>query len=225
MKKEEIAYDILKPCFRKKLGFNQLIKKLGDKDRESFVWLGAFWAVMSGMERKYYKQSTSLIIIFSVIESLDSPKRYQDFFTWLNSKRLEKYLSVSGHNVSGSLSQLKDEWKRTYGASEKFRWFFNNYVSKEDKEKILRKFEVKKKGDASLHKLGDVKQLSAEFSTFAISLRNKFVHRAKLIDVFSPPMLVFPSEGYVVKIGLSFSELEEIIKRAFVRYFQEKVVG
>ena len=98
-----------------------------------------------------------LIVLFGLVEKIMSNHEYVPFFNFIN-KRKEQC-------NNGQTQDVIDEWIKKYGANEKMRKFFKDYITEDEKKQILTAIAK----DNTFNDLDD-------FIKKVIDYRSKFVH-------------------------------------------------
>jgi hypothetical protein len=144
-----------------------------------FIYLSSFWKVMGDDYHGAYPQSIQLIVIFSIIEKLYENERFIDFYTWLDSGKVERERKRSHKKIADVIQNLKEQWRIEYGVSEKFRRFSRECLSDEDKNYFLGYFTVTNSNNKK-----SITSSIDEISGIIINLRNAFIHSACTVDAF-----------------------------------------
>ncbi len=218
----KFSWKLLAENFKDRKEFNEFVASLNPDNKNKFIWLSAFWYIMGNKPKMAYKQTQKIIVSFSVIESLYEEDEYQDFFTWLNTKRLKEKTKEFNGDSEKILKELQTEWKNKYGSSEKMRIFLRENLSERQRQTLFNHFKIKKSGDEKFREIKNVD----EFSECLIIIRNSFIHKAKVIDVFldsksiASSMLSRISKNYIFNSPINFEFIESIFKSGFVNYFK-----
>jgi len=222
-----LSWECLKSYFTSKDDFNSFIESFANpKDKKKFIYLSAFWKVMGDDYHGAYPQSIQLIVLFSIIEKLYENERFIDFYTWLDSGKVERERKRSHKKIADVIKKLKEQWRIEYGVSEKFRRFSRECLIDEDKNFILGYFTVTN----SNNKKSITKSID-EVSGIIINLRNAFIHSAHIVDVFlSNGETTFTSifstkDNKIVDTSISFEKLIDLFKRGFIKYFRERCIS
>ena len=206
------SWGCLRKNFLHRNEFNSLVNSLGSESKNKFIWLSAFWYIMGDKPNVSYKQTQKLIVSFSVIEALYEDSEYQDFFNWLNVKQLKEK----------TLEELKKEWRNIYGSSEKMRVFLRENLNERQRQALFSHFKVKRGKDKEFRKIKDLD----EFSECLIIIRNSFIHKAKVVDVFlnqkslASSAISKISKDYTFHTAINFEFIEDLFKSGFIEYFK-----
>lgn len=215
--------------------FSDLMEKLPADKLEQFLKFGAFGAIMIGEinpQKISYYQSIKVINWFSTIEGMMSIN-YVDFFKWMDSDRLLQSFEIT-QDLKKSLEILKKEWMNQHGSSQKFRLFFQRYISLEDQYEILNGVKIKTPQDNHLRPIKDID----EFTKFILTLRNRYIHNGEILDTFIDEMkrgsaksmgflgsgsFTQTVDGVLYNIIISYEEFELIMKRGFINYYYKLI--
>jgi hypothetical protein len=219
-----LSWECLKSYFTSKDDFNSFIESFANpKDKKKFIYLSAFWKVMGDDYHGAYPQSIQLIVLFSIIEKLYENEWFIDFYTWLDSGKVERERQKSHKKTADIIQKLKEQWRSEYGVSEKCRRFSRECLSNEDRTLISAYFRITNSNNEERN----AKSID-EVSGIIISLRNAFIHSACTMDVFLSNgstyfTSIFSTKGNkVIDTSLSFEKLIDLFKRGFIKYFKER---
>jgi hypothetical protein len=98
---------------------------------------------------EYLRDATTLVLMFSIIETLQlATKKYVEFSHWLQSKecasKLEQLLEHE-HDTGQMLKSLTEDYFSTYGSIHAATDFFENFLSKKEKQQMIQDYRVRKK--------------------------------------------------------------------------------
>jgi len=150
-----------------------------------------------------------LIMMTSIIEFLNSKEDFVTFNDWIKKEGKHDELRRRGIDIW-------HEYNRIHGAAEKFRTFFNEYLTKEEKIKLMKSvqfyqrqrkeffplfcfkgaecnvqysyctFDARKEKCPAYVSEKRISKGIKEFANFLYTLRSKFVHEAKLFVLPKP---------------------------------------
>ena len=104
-----LSWKCLKSYFASQDDFNSFIESFANpKDKKKFIYLSAFWKVMGDDYHGAYPQSIQLIVLFSIIEKLYENERFIDFYTWLDSGKVERERKRSHKKIADVIKKLKE---------------------------------------------------------------------------------------------------------------------
>src|SRR5207245_1822917 len=110
------SWNCLKTYFTNEDEFNSFIESFANQeDKRKFIWLSAFWNVMGDDYPGVYRQSIQLIVIFSIVESLYENEPFEDFYSWLSSKKVEREQKKSQEKTGKVIQNLKEQWRIKHG--------------------------------------------------------------------------------------------------------------
>jgi hypothetical protein len=223
------SWSCLKTYFVSEDEFNSFIESFANhEDKKKFIWLSAFWNVMGDDYRGAYRQSIQLIVIFSIVERLYENEQYVDFYVWLDSKKVEMEQKKSHRKTGDVIQKLKEQWRKEHGSSEKFRRFSRECLNDEDKRLLYGCFTIINSNNNNKERnTNSIDEVSGIF----IKLRNIFIHRACIIDVFLSSesgaftSLFITEDNKVVVASIQFEKLIDLFKRGFIKYFREHCIS
>lgn len=199
--------------------FKEFFDKLAPIDKEKFLELSHFYYCWCKDSDIYdiLDDSFKLIIMTSIIEALMSDQDFKEFYDWFCSecsgdivKRAEE-----SNNFKKQIKFLWDEYKKVHGATKKVRNFFDNYVNKEDQERLLEGFEPTDKKPLNFnHIVG-----------FLYKMRSDFVHNADIVMLSDGRgSLGHVIDGRFLSIRITIGGILEIFELGFIEYFKARVI-
>jgi hypothetical protein len=147
------------------------------------------------------------ISIISLIESVETPNEYKDFYQWLQ-KQKDITFPVD-KKPAAILDDKYQEYKKIYGSIQATIRFFDRLDS-EDKELLEKKLKIKGK-DLSINELAKI----------LYNMRSKFVHTGEFILGFGPSMTIGYYNGKIMKNDLSIKDLCFLFERGFLKRFNK----
>lgn len=190
--------------------------KLEKPEKEKFLRICFFYY------HRYYKiknidEGLILIIIASSIEALVSEVKYKDFRSWYLSECKDRGLPIE---------ELLEQYKKIYGASKKFVYFWENFVSDGDREDFEEGSYYLDPG-YNRHKLS-----IKEASKLLYQLRSDFVHNAEYVPIANDKEpsknRTFLGSGFTYKkvhyfLGIEMNTLASIFEKGFINYFKQRI--
>lgn len=201
---------------------NVFFDKIGtDEEKDLFLRVGSFYRFLvvegkyqfsksiwnSGMS--YIDDSYKYIAIFSLIEALDSPSAYIDFYQWLHRNKKDINLDLE----TPFLSKIDDAYKKyksEYGAINAAIHFFSR-LDKEDQQFIQNSLQIKGKQSS-------LKQLSQ----FLYDIRSQFVHQANLVLNFGDVISVGRQKKKIIVVNMSIKDMCWLFEHGFLKKFGYK---
>jgi len=192
-----------------------------DQEKDLFLRVGSFYRFLviegkhqfkksiwnSGMS--YIDDTYKYIAIFSLIEALDTPSAYVDFYQWLhrNKKEIEDSPETQLFSLlDGAYKRYKSE----HGATNAAVLFFSR-LDQEDQEFIQKSLKIKGKQRS-------LKQLSQ----FLYDIRSQFVHQAHLVLNFGNTISVGRRKGKIITSNMSIADLCSLFEHGFLKRFGHK---
>ena len=189
-----------------------------DQEKDLFLRIGSFYRFLvvegkyqfeksewnSGMS--YIDDSYKYIALFSLIEALDSPRGYIDFYQWLhrNKKEIEFGSDTQFFNI---LDETYKKYKSEYGTTNAAVQFFSR-LDEDDHEFIQDSLQIKGKKRS-------IKQLSQ----FLYDIRSQFVHQANLVLNFGDIISVGRQKKQIIIINMSIKDLCRLFEHGFLKRF------
>ena len=198
--------------------FEELIKKLSDDDGFKFIRCGNFYHESKYNHDKWY---IKLIMIFSLIEEINSNEEYIDFKVFCDKESrnidIKKFKSTKQ-----LLEHLKKKYHLVHGSKQKTLSFFNRYLSSNEKKLLKNSVQIYKSDNQKCCNFKSFK----EFVDIIYLMRNNFVHSARFIPFYGDSS----STGSVKKNGKeiqistnNMSDFQNIFEEAYVRCFRAKI--
>ena len=188
-----------------------------DEDKDLFLRVGAFYRylVIEGSFRfdkedwndglSYIDDTYKYIAIFSLIEALETPPDYKDFYEWIQSKK-DTAIPLNKKPMA-ILNQMYQDYKAHHGSNRAAVRFFDRLDS-EDKAFIANKLKIN--GESS-----PLKRLSQ----LLYDLRSKFAHEARFILGFGSVVSVGTYNGNILTNNLSIDDLRRFFEYGFLKRF------
>ncbi len=189
-----------------------------DQEKDLFLRVGSFYRFLV-IEGKYkFKKSKwnggmsyiddtyKYIALFSLIEALDFPGAYVDFYQWLNRNKKE----IEDDPEAQFFSLLDDAYKKyksEYGANNAAVLFFSR-LDQEDQEFIQKSLRIKGKQRS-------LKQLAQ----FLYDIRSQFVHQAHLVLNFGDTISVGRQKGKIITSNMSITDICSLFEHGFLKRF------
>lgn len=204
------------------IDLNIFFDKIGtDEEKDLFLRVGSFYRFLvvegkyqfsksiwnSGMS--YIDDSYKYIAIFSLIEALDSPGGYIDFYQWLHRNKKDINLDLETPFFL-KIDNAYKKYKSKYGAINAAVQFFSR-LDKEDKLFIQKSLKVK-------GKQGSLKQLSQ----FLYDIRSQFVHQANLVLNFGDIISVGRQKKKIIVVNMSIKDMCWLFEHGFLKRFGHK---
>ena len=213
---------ILYAAFDNKIsgGVNDLYEKTKSFDGDTFEKL-------SNLSRFYYTQckdpdlfekldpSFKLIIMSSVIESLMSSEKFQEFDRWyFRECAVIIKEKVQQKNLDDAIKYLWQEYKSKHGAYQRFKKFFEFYLSEEEQQELLYGFR------SLNNKAVDINDIAK----WLYQMRSDFVHKAECVLLPEPLPNSTISLGHViggapVNISIDVDHILSIFEKGFFEVF------
>jgi len=188
-----------------------------DQEKDLFLRIGAFYRylIVEGSFRfdkeewnkgmSYVDDTYKYVAIFSLIEALETPADYKDFYHWIQSKRDAAFpLSKKPMSV---LDRMYQDYKAYHGSIQAAVRFFGR-LDRDDQDLI----EKKLKTHGTSPSLKSLSQLLYD-------MRSKFVHEARFILGFGPVTAVGTHNGKLVTNKLSMDDLRTLFEHGFLKRF------
>ncbi|HIP68620.1 MAG TPA: hypothetical protein EYH06_08525 [Chromatiales bacterium] len=196
----------------------ELFSAIGsEEEKDLFLRIGVFYKylIIEGSYRfsdktlnvgmSYVDDTYKYIAIFSLIEALETPAKYNDFYQWLQSK---KDLSFPvDQKPKAVLDQKYQEYKKEYGSVRAAVRFFER-LDNRDKATIGQKLQIRNKSVS----LKEIAQL-------LYNLRSKFVHEAQFVLDFETATSVGSHNGNILVNKLTINDLRTLFERGFLKRF------
>lgn len=188
-----------------------------DEEKDLFLRVGAFYKflVIEGAFRfdkkewndgmSYVDDTYKYIAIFSLIEALETPPDYKDFYEWIQNKK-DTAIPLNKKPM-GVLEQMYQDYKAYHGSIRAAVRFFDRLDS-EDKDFIEENLKINGKS-SSLKSL----------SQLLYDLRSKFVHEARFILGFGAAGSIGTHNGNVLTNYLSMDDLRRFFEHGFLKRF------
>ena len=189
-----------------------------DQEKDLFLRVGSFYRFLviegkyqfkkskwnSGMS--YIDETYKYIALFSLIEALDSPGEYFDFYQWLhrNKKEIE---ANSEMKVFSVLDDSYKKYKSEHGATHAAVLFFSR-LERDDQEFIQKSLKIRGKQRS-------LKQLAQ----FLYGIRSQFVHKACLVLNFGDKISVGRPKGKSIISNMSIKDLCNLFEHGFLKRF------
>lgn len=157
--------------------------------------------------------SYKLIIMSSLIESLMADEKFKEFNAWYSKDCPEDIKKEAlSKTLDEAIKYLWDEYKKKHGAYRKFKSFFDEYLSNDEREQLLGGF-----------KRLDGKQVSInDIARWLYQMRSDFVHASKLVLLpeANNVHLGHIVSGVPLSITMDIDNLLLIFEKGFLRYFK-----
>jgi hypothetical protein len=189
-----------------------------EQEKDLFLRVGSFYRFLviegryqfkssewnSGMS--YIDDTYKYIAIFSLIEALDSPGAYVDFYHWLqrNKNKIEMNFAKT---VIAVLDEAYKQYKSENGATQAAVLFFSR-LDQADQEFIQKRIEIRGK-QRSLKQLAQL----------LYDIRSQFVHQAHLVLNFGNKISVGRQRGQIIINNLSIKDLCMLFEHGFLKRF------
>ena len=192
-----------------------------DEDRNLFLRVGSFYRYLVVEGRflfkseewnrgmSYIDDTYKYIAIFSLIEALDSPGKYIDFYQWLQMKKKGTTLNF-GEAPMKVLSRSYQEYKDGHGSRQAAVRFFSR-LDQGDQLLIQDKLEIH-----------DQKSSIKQLAQLLYDIRSQFVHQARLIISFSGTLTVGTVNKKIVINQLSMQDLQALFEHGFLKRFEQR---
>ena len=192
-----------------------------DEEKDLFLRVGSFYRFLvvegkyqfsrsiwnNGMS--YIDDSYKYIAIFSLIEALDSPSKYIDFYQWLHRNKKDINLDIETPFLS-KIDNAYKKYKSEYGATNAAIQFFSR-LDKEDQLFIQNSLKIKGKQSS-------LKQLSQ----FLYNIRSQFVHQANLVLNFGGIISVGRQRKKNIVVNVSIKDMCWLFEHGFLKRFGHK---
>jgi len=190
-----------------------------DGEQDLFLRIGSFYRylVVEGTFRfpigdwnkgmSYIDDTYKYIAIFSLIEALETPPKFKDFYQWIKSQ----HKNVPAPSEKLPLSLLDDmykEYKTCYGSVQAAVRFFGRL---DDKDQSLIQQKLRVRG-----KVTSLKQLAQLLYEF----RSDFVHKGAFVLGFGERPTVSRHRGKVIINDLNLEDIKRLFERGFLKRFQ-----
>jgi len=188
-----------------------------DEERDLFLRIGSFYRylIVEGSFRfdkqewnkgmSYVDDTYKYVAIFSLIEALETPANYKDFYQWIQSKK-DAVLPLNKKPMS-ALDDMYRDYKAHHGSIQAAVRFFER-LDQEDQSLVEKKLKVQGTSP-SLKKL----------SQLLYDLRSKFVHEARFILGFGPVTTVGTHNGNILTNELTMNDLRILFEHGFLKRF------
>ena len=192
-----------------------------DHEKNLFLRAGSFYRFLvvegkyqfkksvwnSGMS--YIDDSYKYIALFSLIEALDSPGGYIDFYQWLHRNKKDIELD-SETPFFPKIDDAYKKYKSEYGSTNSAILFFSR-LDKEDQQFIQNSLKIKGKQSS-------LKQLSQ----FFYDIRSQFVHQTNLVLNFGEIISVGRQKKKIIVIDMSIKDMCRLFEHGFLKRFGYK---
>jgi len=191
-----------------------------DQEKDLFLRIGAFYRYLVlegsfGFDNEEWNKGMSYVddtykyvALFSLIEALETPPDYKDFYQWIQSKKDTAFpLNKKPMSV---LDHMYQDYKAYHGSIQAAVKFFGR-LDRADQELIEKKLKVRGT-NASLKSL----------SQLLYDMRSKFVHEARFIVGFGRPTAVGTYKGEVLTNKFSMDDLRMLFEHGFLKRFEWK---
>ncbi len=217
-------FDAFKIYFKDRSDFDTLLEKLKEDDKSKIIRLGFFYYIIT---KKIGYAGITLISIFSMMEAT-ALNKFRTFDQWLLAK------IKGGENISFPIADrdcfkkailsFQKEYFKKHGSSERVRRFINKYFCTEDKQKLIRGFQIKGKSIA-FDSLNFDDQIKA-IVDMLYNERNAFVHQGRLPQMSDRQGKMFgyfkiKNKNTYVSIEISINEIQKMFERAFIKFLRE----
>jgi hypothetical protein len=225
MDDKERFFDAFKKYFENRSNFDILLEKLKDEDKSKIIRLGFFYHIIT---KEIQDARITLICLFSIMEAT-APNKFKTFDQWLLGK-----IKI-GENISFPIADrdcfkkaiisFQKEYFKEYGSSERVRKFIDEYFCTEDKQQLIKGFQIKDKSIA-FDSLNFDKQIKIIVDMLYYE-RNAFIHQGRLTQISDRPdkklgYLKIKNKDQCVSIKISINEIQEMFERAFMKFLREK---
>ena len=221
---KECFFDAFKKYFKDRSDFDTLLANLKEEAKSKIIRLGFFYHIIT---KEIGHAGITLISIFSIMEAT-APNKFRTFDQWLLAK-LKR-----GGNISFPIADrdcfkkailsFQKEYFKKYGSSERVRRFINKYFCTEDKQQLIRGFQIKDKSITF-----DSLNFDNQIKTIVDMLyneRNAFVHLGRLPQMSDRQgkMLGYfkiKNKNTYVSIEISINKIQKMFERAFIKFLRE----
>lgn len=188
-----------------------------EEEKDLFLRIGAFYRylVVEGSFRfankelnegmSYIDDTYKYVAIFSLIEALETPPEYKDFYKWIQSKKDAK-LPLNKKPIS-VFDDMYKEYKKYYGSVQAAVRFFDR-LDREDQAYIENKMKINGTNSS-------VKQLSK----LLYDMRSKFAHEARFILGFGSATSIGTHNENVLTNKLTMDDLRMLFEHGFLKRF------
>ncbi len=188
-----------------------------EEEKDLFLRIGAFYRylIVEGSFRfakkewndgmSYVDDTYKYVAIFSLIEALETPPDYKDFYQWIQSKK-DTALPLNKKPMS-VLDHMYQNYKACHGSIQAAVRFFER-LDPDDQALIEKKLKVH--GTSPSPK---------KLSQLLYDMRSKFVHEARFILGFCPVTTVGTHNGSVLTNELTMDDLRTLFEHGFLKRF------
>jgi hypothetical protein len=222
---EDCFFDAFKKYFKDRPDFDTMLGKLRYESKSKIIRLGFFYHIIT---KEIGHAGITLISIFSIMEAIDQNK-FRTFDQWLLAKiKKDKNIPFPIANQTGfkdAIISFQKEYYQKHGSSEKVRRFISKYYKTEDKQLLIRSFQIKDQS-VGFDNLNFVDQIKT-IVDMLYNERSAFVHQGQLppiTDHHDKMLGNFKIKGKnsYVSIEISINTFQEMFERAFMNFFGEK---
>jgi len=187
------------------------------EEKDLFLRIGAFYRYLvvegsfSFTKKEWNKGMTYIddtykyVAIFSLIEALETPPQYKDFYQWIQSKK-DAALPLNKKPMS-VIDDMYKEYKKYHGSVQAAVRFFER-LDREDQAFIEKKVKINGT-NSSVNKL----------SKLLYDMRSKFAHEARFILGFGSAPSVGTHNGKVLTNKLTMDDLRMLFEHGFLKRF------
>lgn len=189
-----------------------------EQEKDLFLRVGSFYRFLVIEGRYQFKKSKwnsgmsyiddtyKYIALFSLIEALDSPGAYVDFYQWLYRNK-KKFEDGSETQLFPIIDATYKKYKSEHGATNAAVLFFSR-LDREDQEFIQKSFKIRGKQRS-------LKQLAQ----FLYDIRSQFVHQAQFVLNFGNIISVGRQNGEIITSNMSIKDLCSLFEHGFLKRF------
>lgn len=188
--------------------------KDNSRKRDELEALSHFYYFICSPRDDSAREELQIVGMTSLIEAMMSETEFKDVFEYFDFINPNK-------NTINDFNKFKKEYLEQYGATKKIREYFNNFVSKEEAELLIKKIQVWD------NKIGDFKNLknTDDLAKLLYQMRNDFVHCAEMRFFCSTKntisLLEIGKKCYSVEVNIF--EILNLFEKSYVKYWNDKV--
>ena len=155
-----------------------------------------------------------LVGITSLIEAMmeyECGRQYKDFLSWYESEyRKTKEIFVD------NFENIKTEYLKLYGLTNKIRDYFAKYILEEDRLLLLENIRVWNNNENDFILLKSIEEMAG----LLYNMRSKFVHSARMVSLcpYGCHTACIPVDHNIYDMKITVKEYKKVFERSFV-YF------
>jgi hypothetical protein len=217
-------FNAFQSYFKDRADFETMLEELGEESKTKIIRLGFFYHIIT---KEIRHAGITLISIFSIMEAT-APEKFRTFDQWLLSRVKgdgDISLPITDRECfKEAILSFQKEYFEKHGSSERVRRFINNYFSTQDKDQLIKGFQIKDRR-VDFDSLNFDDQLKT-IVDMLYNERNAFVHQGRLPQVTDRPdeMLGYfkvRNKDSYVSIQLSMNTIQKMFERAFMKFLKE----